>query len=89
IQLGRLNAMLSTRGLRIETTPEAEEMLARDGFDPDFGARPLRRTIQRLVQDPLARLVLEGQVADGTTVRLKVADGELRLVPLPATPPDR
>ncbi|NLH11957.1 MAG: ATP-dependent chaperone ClpB [Holophagae bacterium] len=84
IQLGRLGALLAGRGIRIEATPAAEELLAHEGFDPDYGARPLKRTIQRLVQDPLAVLVLEGKVADDTTVRLEVDGGLLRLTPMPS-----
>ncbi|HPC81830.1 MAG TPA: ATP-dependent chaperone ClpB [Thermoanaerobaculaceae bacterium] len=81
IQLDRLNAVLASRGIRLEATPEAQELLAREGFDPDFGARPLKRTIQRLVQDPLAVLVLEGKVADDSVVRLDVEGGTLHLIP--------
>jgi len=79
IQLGRLNALLADRHITIEADEPALEFLAREGYDPDFGARPLKRTIQRLVQDPLAAMVLAGEVADGDTVRLEVRDGALRL----------
>ncbi len=83
IQLGRLNALLADRRLHVTADDDAVALLAETGFDPDFGARPLKRTIQRLVQDPLARLVLTGEVSDGDTVRLTVEDGELRLRPAP------
>jgi len=82
IQLDRLNALLAERRIRVEADDAAKELLAREGFDPDFGARPLKRTIQRLVQDPLARLVLAGQVRDGDTVALTVRDGRLELTPV-------
>ncbi len=87
IQLERLNRLLADRHIAVEADGAALELLAREGYDPDFGARPLKRTIQRLVQDPLARMVLAGEVADGDTVRLAVADGELTLSPFrePAT----
>ncbi len=81
IQLGRLNELLAERHIRVEAGEDALEFLATEGFDPDFGARPLKRTIQRLVQDPLARMVLAGEVADGDTVRLRAAGGELLLQP--------
>jgi len=84
IQLGRLNQLLADRRICVEADEPAVELLAREGFDPDFGARPLKRTIQRLVQDPLARMVLAGEVADGDTVRLSVSGGELRLEPVAA-----
>ena len=58
---------------------EAARLLAREGVDPDFGARPLKRTIQRLVQDPLATKVLAGEVAPGTRILLDVGDGKLVL----------
>ena len=63
------------------TTPRSS-CSPREGYDPDFGARPLKRTIQRLVQDPLARMVLAGEVADGDTVRLEADGGALRVVPV-------
>ncbi len=77
IQLARLNALLADRRITIEADEEALDVLAAEGYDPDFGARPLKRTIQRLVQDPLARMVLAGEVAEGDTVRLEVEGGAL------------
>ena len=79
IQLANLNRMLANQDLSIEATGAATLLLAREGFDPDFGARPLKRTIQRLVQDPLARMVLAGEVAPGARILLDVEDGELVL----------
>ncbi len=81
IQLVRLNRLLAERRITIEASEEALDLLAREGYDPDFGARPLKRAIQRLVQDPLARMVLAGEVADGDTVRVGVADDGLVLTP--------
>jgi ATP-dependent Clp protease ATP-binding subunit ClpB len=79
IQLARLNQLLAERRIRVEADDEALDFLAREGYDADFGARPLKRTIQRLVQDPLARMVLAGEVAEGDTVRLGVKDKALTL----------
>jgi ATP-dependent Clp protease ATP-binding subunit ClpB len=79
IQLVRINELLAARRIRIEADEAALELLAREGYDPDFGARPLKRTIQRLVQDPLASMVLAGKVADDDVVRLTVRDGRLQL----------
>ncbi|GBC80819.1 Chaperone protein ClpB [bacterium HR09] len=81
IQLSRLNQLLADRRIHIEADDAALEFLAREGYDPEFGARPLKRTIQRLVQDPLARMILAGEVQDGDTVALTVEDGTLRLHP--------
>ena len=59
--------------MTLEVTDAAKALLAREGYDPTFGARPLKRTIQRLVQDPLALKLLEGEFRDGDTV---VVDAE-------------
>ena len=79
IQLGRLRRRLAERRLDLEVTSAAEHRLAELGFDPDFGARPLRRVIQRQVEDPLALKLLEGVYLEGDTVVLDVVDGELAL----------
>jgi ATP-dependent Clp protease ATP-binding subunit ClpB len=79
IQLRHLERRLAGRRLTLEVTEAARELLAREGFDPTYGARPLKRAIQRLVQDPLARRMLEGEFADGDRVRVDVAGGEIAL----------
>ncbi|HYL09909.1 MAG TPA: ATP-dependent chaperone ClpB [Candidatus Acidoferrales bacterium] len=63
--LAGVQKMLAERNLTIELTPAARELLLREGFDPAYGARPLRRTIQRLVQDPLAMRILDGSILPG------------------------
>jgi len=68
LQLAHLEALLADRKLTLEVTPEAKQMLAEEGYDPAFGARPLKRAIQRLVQNPLAMEVLEGKFVDGDRV---------------------
>jgi len=80
IQLDRLGALLAERRIRLEAGEDAMGLLVDEGYDPEFGARPLKRSIQRLVQDPLARMVLAGEVRDGDTVRLEVREGRLALV---------
>ncbi len=70
IQLKRLGALLAERGFRIEVSEAAREYLAEKGYDPDFGARPLKRTIQRELQDPLALQVLSGEFRDGDVIRV-------------------
>ncbi|NOZ95844.1 MAG: ATP-dependent chaperone ClpB [Acidobacteria bacterium] len=81
IQLDRLNRLLEPRRIRIEASDAALELLSREGYDPDFGARPLKRAIQRLVQDPLSTMVLAGDVVEGDTVHLDVREGQLVLEP--------
>jgi ATP-dependent Clp protease ATP-binding subunit ClpB len=88
IQLARLNALLAERRITVEADSGALDLLARDGYDPDFGARPLKRSIQRLVQDPLARMVLAGEVADGDAVMLAVRAGALVLERLQESQPE-
>ncbi len=81
LQLDRLNQLLAERRIRITAAGTALDFLAREGYDADFGARPLRRTIQRLVQDPLARMVLTGEIVEGSTVAIDVEGDALVLRP--------
>ncbi|MBI4591283.1 MAG: AAA family ATPase, partial [Candidatus Rokubacteria bacterium] len=73
IQCGHLQRRLADRRIALELTSAAKELLAKEGYDPAFGARPLKRTIQRLVQDPLALRLLEGEFSESDTV---VVDAE-------------
>ncbi len=70
IQLKRLEARLAARKIALELDGEAKAWLADEGYDPVFGARPLKRVIQRQLQDPLAEMLLAGEVLDGTTIRV-------------------
>ncbi len=74
LQLAHLEHLLADRKLTLEVTPEAKELLAREGYDPAFGARPLKRAIQRLVQNPLALEVLEGHFGEGDRVVVALGD---------------
>ena len=80
IQLQGLRGRLAERRLELTVTPAAETLLAHNGFDPDFGARPLRRVIQRQVEDPLALALLEGRYPEGSTVTVDEQDGAVVLV---------
>jgi ATP-dependent Clp protease ATP-binding subunit ClpB len=80
IQLSGLRRRMAERRLSLEVSPAAEAALARAGFDPDYGARPLRRVIQRQVEDPLALALLEGRYPEGSTVRVDVEAGSIVLV---------
>jgi ATP-dependent Clp protease ATP-binding subunit ClpB len=77
IQIERLNKLLAERGLEITLTDAAARVLAAKGYDPAYGARPVKRTIQQLVQDPLALHVLEGRFREGDHIRVDVQDGHL------------
>jgi ATP-dependent Clp protease ATP-binding subunit ClpB len=77
IQLGHLRRRLEARRIELEVTDAAKALLAREGYDPTFGARPLKRTIQRLVQDPLALKLLEAEFVEGDTVRVDVEGDQL------------
>jgi ATP-dependent Clp protease ATP-binding subunit ClpB len=75
IQLGHLRRRLADKRIELEVTDAAKAVLAREGYDPTFGARPLKRTIQRLVQDRLALKLLEGEFSEGDTVTVD-AEGD-------------
>jgi ATP-dependent Clp protease ATP-binding subunit ClpB len=75
IQLEHLRRLLAERKIQIELTDKARELLFREGYDPQFGARPLKRAIQRLIQDPLAMKILDGEVLPGENITV---DGDLK-----------
>ena len=78
IQLEGLRKRLGERGIKLELSDEAKTVVGEEGYEPTFGARPLKRAIQKLVQDPLARRILNGEVRDGDTVSVDVGrEGEL------------
>ncbi len=81
IQLVRLQKLLDERKITLELDDSAREWLAEKGYDPTYGARPLKRVIQREVQDPLAEKILAGEVPDGSSVR--VTGGTDKLIFLP------
>jgi ATP-dependent Clp protease ATP-binding subunit ClpB len=80
LQLERLRARLAERTITLELTDAAKEVLAEAGWDPAYGARPLKRAIQRLVENPLALRLLEGDLGDGDTIRVDAQNGELAFV---------
>ena len=80
IQLSRLAQLLLERGYQIEVSPAAKEFLAETGYDPDYGARPLKRTIQREMQDPLAMAVLSGKFHPGDTIQVERGTGGLEFL---------
>ncbi|MGW0901758.1 ATP-dependent chaperone ClpB, partial [Streptomyces goshikiensis] len=77
LQIGSLARRLADRRLTLDVTPEALAWLADKGYDPAYGARPLRRLIQTAIGDRLAKEILSGEVKDGDTVRVDVAGEDL------------
>jgi ATP-dependent Clp protease ATP-binding subunit ClpB len=87
LQLERLRARLAERGIELELSDAAKETLAEAGWDPTYGARPLKRALQRMVENPLAMRLLEGDFADGDRLRVDAQNGELVFEKAPAREP--
>jgi ATP-dependent Clp protease ATP-binding subunit ClpB len=84
IQLKRLAKLLADRKITLDIDEAAKRWLAEAGYDPVYGARPLKRVIQRALQNPLAEQILEGRIADGETVKVAVGEGGLVIGATPA-----
>jgi ATP-dependent Clp protease ATP-binding subunit ClpB len=87
LQVAAVSKLLAERQVRIELTAAARALILSEGYDPAYGARPLRRTVQRLIQDPLAMEILEGKILPGDLIRVDAADGKMkfaRVEPKPA-----
>ena len=69
--------LLKEKGISIEVSEEAKNLIAQEGYDPDFGARPLRRAIQRLIENPLSEEILEGKFKEGDSIIIKIKDGNI------------
>ena len=80
LQVARVQALLKDRKIVIDLTDAAKRWLGRVGYDPVYGARPLKRAVQRYVQDPLAERLLGGEIPDGSTVKIDEGDGALAFV---------
>ncbi|WPZ02851.1 ATP-dependent chaperone ClpB [Blastomonas marina] len=79
IQVGRVQKLLKDRKIVLDLTDAALKWLGRVGYDPVYGARPLKRAVQRYLQDPLAEMILQGEVPDGSTVAIDEGDGALEM----------
>jgi len=79
IQIGRVQKLLKDRKITLDLTDAAKRWLGRVGYDPVYGARPLKRAVQRYLQDPLAEKLLAGEIPDGSTVRIDEGDGALNI----------
>ena len=80
IQLRGLMKRLEDRKIRVELTDRAKDLLIAEGYDPTYGARPLKRTIQRRILDPLAMRVLQGEFGEGESIRIDAVGGELKFL---------
>jgi ATP-dependent Clp protease ATP-binding subunit ClpB len=80
IQVGRVAKLLKYRKITLDLTEAAKRWLGRVGYDPVYGARPLKRAVQRYLQDPLAEKLLGGDIPDGSTVKIDEGDGGLKFV---------
>ena len=79
IQLAHLRERMAERRITLEVSDAAMNLLAHEGYDPAFGARPLKRVIQREISDAAASLILEGKVGEGGTLHVDVHDGRLTI----------
>jgi ATP-dependent Clp protease ATP-binding subunit ClpB len=81
IQLGRLRKRLGERRITLAVTPEALRSLGQRGYDPTYGARPLKRLIQQEIETPIARQLIKGELRDGETATVDIKDGRTVIVP--------
>ena len=77
IQLKHLDDLLKEQELSFEITPEAKAFLAKEGYEPAFGARPLKRVIRQMIENPLAKLILEGKFAGSKVIKIDVKDDKI------------
>jgi ATP-dependent Clp protease ATP-binding subunit ClpC len=77
LMVSQVNARLTIQGMELEVSVEAKELMAKEGFDPNYGARPLRRAVQRMIEDPLAEEILQGNFKEGDIIRAEVKDGDI------------
>jgi ATP-dependent Clp protease ATP-binding subunit ClpB len=82
LQVERLRNRLTARRIDLHLTDAARDLVAAEGYDPAYGARPLKRALQRLVENPLALRLLEGDLAEGDTVEVDAGDGEIVIRPV-------
>ncbi|MEZ5427685.1 MAG: ATP-dependent chaperone ClpB [Pyrinomonadaceae bacterium] len=85
VQLKRLRGLLKEKDIKITLDETARELLVKEGYDPNFGARPLKRAIQTLIQNPLAMKLLNGEISPGQTVRVSAEGDEMKFTPETAT----
>jgi ATP-dependent Clp protease ATP-binding subunit ClpB len=84
IQINRLRPRLAERHITLQLTDAARDLLAEMGYDPQFGARPLKRVIQREVENRIAHGILDGTIHEGDTIKIDAKDGKLVMEPIRA-----
>jgi ATP-dependent Clp protease ATP-binding subunit ClpC len=77
LMVDRVRQQMAHQGMDLEVSQEVRELLGNEGFDPQFGARPLRRAVQRLIEDPLSEEILLGRFSQGDTIRAELEDGRI------------
>jgi ATP-dependent Clp protease ATP-binding subunit ClpC len=77
LMLSRVGVQLKAQGMVLEASDDVKEVLAKEGFDPAFGARPLRRAVQRVIEDPLSEEILLGRFTNGDTIQAELEDGKV------------
>ena len=77
LMLKQVSERLKGNGMNLEASTDVKEVLAKEGFDPAFGARPLRRAVQRVIEDPLSEEILLGRFTDGDTILAELEDGKV------------
>ncbi|HET6454017.1 MAG TPA: ATP-dependent Clp protease ATP-binding subunit ClpC, partial [Armatimonadota bacterium] len=77
LMLKQVSDRLKASGMGLEASADVKEVLAKEGFDPAFGARPLRRAVQRVIEDPLSEEILLGRFSDGDTIMAELEDGKV------------
>ncbi|MBI2524208.1 type VI secretion system ATPase TssH, partial [Candidatus Peregrinibacteria bacterium] len=82
LQLARVQERLRTKNIELSLTNGAKKLLAERGFDPVFGARPLKRIIQEFILDELSLQIVEGKISDGAHVSADVKNGKIKITPL-------
>jgi len=82
LQLSLIKKRLEDKEIKINITPEAKKYLAKTGFDPNFGARPLKRTIQHLILDNLAQKIIEGEIKNGDRIKIDEKEGKIVITPI-------
>jgi len=75
--LDRVNTQLKAQGMNLAASDDVKEVLAKEGFDPSFGARPLRRAVQRMIEDPLSEEIILGRFSEGDTIQADLEDGKV------------
>ena len=77
LQIGRIKERLKKQGIELTITKEAKKLLAKEGFDPDFGARPLKRVIQRKILDEIALLLVERKIKEGDKIKIEAKNNQI------------